>query len=138
MDALDHLTHHLRTAHPDLPLLEGLVDDERCIDIQIGSTCFLLSCLREWRAGLVVHADLGTALDAGPLMHEALRLNCGNAVRHEPIYALQDEALVCRYRLALSEARAAELVERLQRVAAQQQTWIDAGWLSRADEEACA
>lgn len=138
MEAIDHLFQDLRSLQPALPLSQDSIDEDRCLEIQLGQTRFLLGFLREWCAGLVVHADLGQPSDEGPLMREALLLNSGNATRHEPIYALQQEQLVCRYRLPHTDAHAATLVERLQRVADQQQAWVDAGWLRPVAEEACA
>ena len=135
MDAIHHLYEDLRTSRPELPLCEDLIDEDRCLDVQIGTTRFLLSCLREWSAGLVVHAQLGQPAEAEPLMREALRLNTGHVTRHEPIYALHEDQLVCRYRLPFSDAHAGTLIERLQRVAQQHKEWLDAGWLHRADEE---
>lgn len=138
MDALDHLFDDLQSARPDLPWTKDLIDEDRCLEVRIGQVTFLLSFLREWCAGIVVHARLGQPADQGLLMREALRLNTGNAARHEPIYALQDDELVCRYRLPITDAHAGTLIERLQHVANQQQEWLDAGWLRVNDEEACA
>lgn len=138
MDAFDLLHHELRSTRPELPVLEDLIDDERCLEIQLGPVCFLVSALREWRAGLVVHARLGQTQGRLELLREALTLNSGHATRHEPIYALHEHTLLCRYRLPLSEANAASLLQHMQRVVDQQQAWVQAGWLSPLSEERCA
>lgn len=142
MDAFDLLHHELRSARPELPVLEDLIHEDRCLEIQLGPVRFLVSLLREWRAGLVVHAQLGQtptqAQDQLELLREALTLNSGHATRHEPIYALQQHTLMCRYRLPLGEANAAGLLQHMQRVVDQQQAWVQAGWLSPLSEEGCA
>lgn len=138
MEAIDHLFQDLRSVHPELAMCQDDFDEDRCLEIQLGQTRFVLSVLREWRAGLLVHAPLGQPTDAAQLMREALQLNSGHTTRHEPIYALQGERLVCRYRLLHTDAHAATLIERLQRVAEQQQAWVEAGWLRPLEEEVCA
>lgn len=129
MDAFDHLPHELRAARPDLPLWQEHSGEHRCLELDIGPTRFLLSQLSEWRGGIVVHARLGRASDSERLMREALRLNADQATRDEPIYALDEDGLLCRYRVAHAEVHTHTLVERLQRVAEQHQAWLDAGWL---------
>lgn len=137
MDAFDHLHHDLRTAHPELCVLEDLVDQNRCLELELPPTRFLLGQLREWRAGIVVHARLGRVIDEARLMREALSLNVDQATRHEPIYALDDADLLCRYRLPFAEVHAQTLVQRLQRVAEQHQAWLEAGWLVNEAQEVC-
>lgn len=138
MDALDHLHHDLRTAHPELRVFEGLVDQDRCLDLELTPTRFLLGQLREWRAGIVVHARLGRLTDEVRLMREALSLNADQATRHEPIYALDEAGLLCRYRLPFAQVHAHTLVQQLQRVAEQHRAWLEAGWLLSEAQELCA
>jgi hypothetical protein len=138
MDAFDHLHHDLRTAHPELCMFEGLVEENRCLDLELAPTRFLLGQLREWRGGIVVHARLGRATDEVRLMREALSLNADQATRHEPIYALDEAVLLCRYRLPFAQVHAHTLVHRLQRVAEQHRAWLEAGWLVSEAQELCA
>lgn len=138
MDAFDHLHHDLKTMRPHLGVFEELVAEDRCFELELAPTRFLLGQLREWRAGIVVHARLGRASKENRLMREALRLNAVQATRHEPVYALDDEGLLCRYRLPYGEVHAHTLVQRLQRVAEQHQAWLDAGWLVNEAREVCA